>query len=103
MVYLSSVPAKNLKGKVCLLRLDFNTEDNWRMEASLPTIRFLLKNCRAVVILNHKGRSVGFDRSLSLLPKAQILSRFLKKKVVFLPDFHFKEIKDLIVASPKGS
>src|SRR3989338_7125122 len=100
MRYLNDLKNKNLKNKICLLRLDFNTEDDWRMEASLPTTRFLLKNCRSVVILSHQGRPSGFDKFLSLRPKTQTLSKFLKKKVVFLPDFHFKEIKDLIGASP---
>jgi len=57
--YLKNVKVSELENKICLLRLDFNTEDNWRMRASLPTIHFLSRNCRVTVILSHKGRPFG--------------------------------------------
>ncbi len=113
MHYLSAIKSKALKNKICLLRLDFNTEDNWRMDASLPTIRFLLARCKSVVILSHKGRPRGFsaqggpaggwDDSLSLRPVSKILSRKLKKKVIFVPHFRFQEIGNLLKSSPNGS
>ena len=103
MKYLSQLQPGKLKDKICLLRLDFNTEDNWRLEASLPTIKFLAKNCKAVVILSHKGRPNDFENSLSLRPVAKTLSKFLKRTVVFAPHFRFLEIRDLVRASPKGS
>lgn len=53
--YLSRASLKALKG-VALLRLDFNTEDDWRVEAALPTIRFLLRHSSKVVIASHEGR-----------------------------------------------
>ncbi len=103
MKYLKELKNKNLKDKVCLLRLDFNAEDNWRMEASMPTIKFLLNRCKAVVILSHKGRPEGFEKALSLEKTGKILSKKLNKKLVFISHFRFKEIKDLIISSPKGS
>jgi len=103
MKFLSSLKSGELKNKVCLLRLDFNTEDNWRLEGALPTIRFLAKSCKAVVIVSHKGRPEGFDKSLSLRPVTKILHKYLKKIVVFIPHFRFLEIKELVHASPKGS
>src|SRR5579871_3704210 len=42
MRYLRKTDTAMLRG-VALLRLDFNTEDDWRMRAVLPTIKFLLK------------------------------------------------------------
>ncbi|MDO8429841.1 MAG: phosphoglycerate kinase [bacterium] len=103
MKYLSSLKSQYLKGKICILRLDFNTEDNWRMEASLPTLKFLIKNCRAVVILSHKGRPRGFEEKLSLRNSAKDLKKALKKQVIFVPHFRFQEIKNLIDSVPKGS
>ncbi len=103
MKFLSTTRVKDLKGKVALLRLDFNTEDNWRMEASMPTIRFLLKRCTSVVILSHKGRPAGFEKSLSLRPMANALARKLGSRVIFMPQFHFQEMGELIRSSPKGS
>jgi len=101
--YLKQLKPKDLKDKVCLLRLDFNTNDLWRVEISLPTIKYLTKHCRAVVILSHKGRPKGIEKALSLKPKARELSKLLRKLVVFIPHFRFLEIKNLIHSSPKGS
>lgn len=103
MRYLSKLKAKDLSGKVCLLRLDFNTEDNWRMEACAPTIKFLAKNCKATVILSHKGRPSGYGKSLSLRPLRRALHKLIGREIVFVPHFRFLEIKDLISASPAGS
>ncbi len=103
MKLLSKTKREELKDKICLLRLDFNTEDNWRMDASLPTVKFLLARCKSVVILSHKGRPNGFDESLSLRPVAKILGRKLGKRAVFVPHFRFQEIGNLIESSPKGS
>ena len=69
----------------------------------MPTIQFLQKNCRAVVILSHKGRPKGFEMGLSLKSTTKMLSRESKRKVAFLPHFHFDEIKELVQASPHGS
>lgn len=103
MRYLSELKAEDLSGKVCLLRLDFNTEDNWRLEASAPTLDFLAKNCQATVILSHKGRPSGYEKSLSLRPLRSAIHRVVRKKVAFIPHFRFLEIKELISASPAGS
>lgn len=100
---LSSLPLKALKNKICLLRLDLNTKDNWRIEASRPTMRFLSKYCRATVILSHKGRPKGFNKSLSLRSAARALSKAFKKKVVFTPHFRFAEIKKQIRSAPRKS
>lgn len=103
MRYLKDLARKNLKKKTAILRLDFNTEDNWRMVASVPTVNFLRRKCRAVVILSHWGRPAGFEASLCLKKKAQSLSKLIKKTVVFVPHFRFKEIQKWIDASPAGS
>ncbi len=111
--YLSKTAKNKLKGTV-LLRLDFNTEDEWRMEATLPTIRFLLKQCEKIVIVSHRGRPtsvkttagkpIGKDVSkLSLKKDGENLGKFLKRKVVFIPHFRFREIQKTVEAAPKGS
>lgn len=103
MRWLRSLKPKMLAGKVALLRLDFNTEDNWRLDASMPTLSFLAEHCKAVVILSHKGRPLGFDRALSLQPVTKALSQKLGKQAVFIPHFRFLEARELIHASPAGS
>lgn len=103
MRYLSQLKKKTLKNKVCLLRLDFNTAGNWRLLASLPTLKFLSANCRAVVILSHKGRPNGFNQALTLRPMTRQISKLLKTTVSFVPQFRFEEIKKRIQSSPRGS
>jgi phosphoglycerate kinase len=111
--YLRQASPDLLRG-VVLLRLDFNTEDEWRMEAALPTIRFLLKRASKIVIVSHRGRPVSVNISkgrpqgvdvekLSLRKDAKNLEKLLGKKVVFIPHFHFPEIKKAIIGSPRGS
>src|SRR3989338_4668437 len=101
MRYLNDLKSQNLKNKICLLRLDFNTEDNWRMKASLPTLKFLIKRCKATVILSHKGRPQGFKKALSLKNSANDLKKILKNQIIFISHFRFQEIKDLVNSSPK--
>ena len=59
MRFLKQLLAKDLKDKICLLRVDFNVEsneDSFRIAASIPTIKYLLKKKVRVIILSHKGR-----------------------------------------------
>lgn len=100
--YLSATNPSALRG-TALLRLDFNTEDDWRMEAVIPTITSLLKTSSRIVIVSHKGRPVGADKKFSLRKNAITLSRLLKRKVIFIDHFDFAAIKQKIDASPRGS
>jgi len=100
--YLGKVPTNRLRGTV-LLRLDFNTEDEWRMEATLPTIRLLLKQAEKIVIVSHRGRPQGVEKKFSLRTKDRDLEKLLGRKVNFVPHFRFGEIKKDIQAAPKGS
>ncbi len=100
--YLSKTSLGLLKG-TALLRLDFNTEDDWRMRAVLPTIKFLLKHSARIVIVSHRGRPKGFEKKFSLRRDAAILSRLLEKKVSFIGHFRFGEIRRMVAAAPRGS
>jgi len=101
--YLSKVSPKALAG-TALLRLDFNTTDDWRMRAVLPTIALLLKTGGRIVIVSHRGRPEGFDKKLSLRGDAVKLSKLLGgKKVTFIGHFRFAEIKKQVAAAPRGS
>ena len=101
--YLSKTSPKALAG-TALLRLDFNTEDDWRMRAVLPTIKLLLKTSGRIVIVSHRGRPEGFDKKLSLRGDAIKLSKLLGgKKVTFISHFRFAEIKKQVAAAARGS
>lgn len=101
--YLSTVRKDDLKDKVVLLRLDFNTADDWRMKAALPTLRFLADHARAVVVLSHKGRPEGADKKFSLKKDAALLGKLAKKKAIFIPYFDFPCIKTQIGKAKPGS
>ncbi len=86
-----------IRSKVVLLRTDFNVPikhfgsrvkivDDYRIRASLPTIKFLIEQGAKVVIISHLGRPDGFDKRLSLKPISKSLSELLKKKVLFVND-----------------
>lgn len=113
--YLSQVEKSKLKG-TALLRLDFNSEDDWRIRASLPTIKFLLKEAQKVVILTHRGRpgvvlTKKFDKKFfqsedykkyTLKSYVSLLSKLLRQKVFFVDfknGFDFGKIYRLISSS----
>lgn len=110
--YLRLARSSAIQG-TALVRLDFNTKDDWRMKAVLPTINFLLKKHCKVVIISHRGRPESviikngapthFEKDLSLKRNAGGLSRMLRRKVIFINNFRFKEIKREIVGVPEGS
>jgi len=85
---------KNLKGKRVLLRVDFNVPirdgkvaNDTRIQVSIPTIEFLLKEKAKVIILTHLGRPDGkVDEGLRLDPVAQRLEELLKINVKKLDD-----------------
>src|SRR3989344_7038018 len=80
---------KNLKNKKVLLRVDFNVPlsgkrvaDGARVQASLPTIKFLLKKKAKVIIVSHLGRPEGkIARALKLDPVVRELGVMLGKPV----------------------
>ncbi|MDP3053006.1 MAG: phosphoglycerate kinase [bacterium] len=109
MKYLGQLKPNQLKNKTCLLRVDLNIEspgkDAFRLQAILPTIKFLIKNGVKVVILSHRGRPLKATNekrqatSYSLKSFAKILSRLIKKPVHFIDfkkGFNVSEISDTI-------
>jgi 3-phosphoglycerate kinase len=116
MSYLSKVAPSRLRG-IALIRLDFNTKDDWRMRAVLPTLRMLRKTSYKIVIVSHYGRpepicGIGKksrigpgpkDQKFSLKKDAARLEKLLLKKVIFVPSLDFGKIRKDIVAVPKGS
>ncbi len=84
----------SVKGKKCLVRVDFNvplkdgviTDDN-RIKGALPTIKYLMEQGAKVILCSHLGRPKGeFNMKYSLKPVAEELSKLLGKKVVFATD-----------------
>jgi phosphoglycerate kinase len=84
----------DVQGKRVLVRVDFNVPiesgkvlDDWRLRATLPTIRYLTERGAKVILLSHLGRPKGKrDEQFSLRPVAQRLSELLGQPVQFADD-----------------
>lgn len=93
----------DLKGKRVLMRADFNVPldgstitDDTRIQAALPTIRYILDNGASLVLMSHLGRPKGTVKpELSLKPVSDRLSELLDTSVTMAPDVVGDEVKAL--------
>lgn len=102
-----------IDGKVVLLRTDYNVPlgekgeigDDYRIRASLPTIKYLLKLGCKVVIISHLGRPDGkVARRFSLEPVAERLSELLGgHHVLFVPACFGDTVTMAVKKAPKSS
>lgn len=85
----------NFKGKKVLIRVDFNVPlnhnrqitDDTRIVESLPTIKKVLDDGAAVILMSHLGRPKGgFEEDYSLTPIVPHLSKLLNKNIIFNRD-----------------
>lgn len=85
----------DVNGKTVLLRADYNVPlngkgeiaDDYRIKKSLPTIKVLLKKKCRLVICSHLGRPKDTqDKTYSLKPIADKLSKLLDRPVQFAED-----------------
>lgn len=106
---ISTVP---LHGQTVLLRADYNVPlnkdgtiaDDFRIRASLPTVKRLLGYGCKVVIISHLGRPKGKkDPSLSLEPAAQRLAELLGEPIRFVDQTIGDKVHMAIKRAPKRS
>lgn len=100
----------DLKGKRVLMRADFNVPlsgttitDDTRILAALPTIRYILEEGAALILMSHLGRPKGVTPSLSLQPVADRLSQLLDIPVKMAPDVVGDEVEALAKGMEAGN
>ena len=81
-----------LQNKNVLLRADLDVplkegrvENDYRLQALLPTIKFCLEYAKKTIIIGHLGRPEGEDSSLSLAPVVETLKSLLNQPIQFIP------------------
>jgi phosphoglycerate kinase len=73
MEFKKTIRDIDLQGKILLLRVDYNVpfdsstgkiSDDSRIQATLPTIKYLLDRNVKIILISHRGRPRGYDPSL---------------------------------------
>ena len=95
----------NLDGKKVLMRLDFNVpmnngkiQDDSRIKAALPTIKYVIAHHGKSIIFAHLGRinTEADKKGKSLAPVATRLSKLLNQPVIFSHHNEGKAFEDAI-------
>lgn len=100
----------NVKDKVVFLRLDLNVPledgkitDETRIQASLPTIKYLMEQGCKVVMASHLGRPKSAqDKEFSLEPVAARMSNLLNAEVILAEEPSTDAMKHLLVGLKKN-
>ncbi|MFQ6122089.1 MAG: phosphoglycerate kinase [Dehalococcoidales bacterium] len=95
-----------VSGKKVLVRVDFNVPldektgeitDDSRIQAAVPTIKYLIERGARVILMSHLGRPKGkVVDELRLTPVAQRLSQLLGQRVEITPDCIGSEVEKAI-------
>ncbi len=94
----------DLKGKRVIMRVDFNVPqghdlditDTTRIEAALPSIKYILNQDASLILMSHLGRPKGkVVKNLSLRPVAKELTRLLGQEVRMIGGNIYDRVTDL--------
>jgi phosphoglycerate kinase len=104
------IESLDLKGKRVIMRVDFNVpikdgkvDNDKRLRASLPSIKYVLDKGGSLVLMSHLGRPDGkrIDK-YSLKPVAAKLQELLGRPVTFLNDCVGPEVEKACAALKPG-
>ena len=105
-----SITDLDLPGKRVFMRVDFNVPlaagkitDDTRIQAALPSIRYIVEKGGRLILASHLGRPKGMpEPKYSLKPVAERLSELLGKPVQFAPDCVGAEVEKLVAGLKNG-
>ena len=100
----------NFKNKRVLVRVDFNVPledgkvtDTNRIEAALPTIKYLMNEDAKVILMSHLGRPKGeVNEKFKMDPVGKELANLLKKNVKKVDDCIGNEVKQAVEEMKTG-
>ena len=108
---MKSINDINFKGRKVLLRVDFNVPvddnkhitDDTRMVESLPTIKKLMNDGAAIIIMAHFGRPKkgGFEPEFTLEPVAKHLEELIGRPVKFTQELLGSGVPEKMAANLK--
>src|SRR3954469_14632782 len=99
-----SITDLDLSGKRVFMRVDFNVPladgkitDDTRIQAALPSIRYVMEKGGLLILASHLGRPKGRpEAKYSLKPVAARLAELLRKPVHFAPDCVGPEVEKIV-------
>lgn len=101
----------DIKGKRVLMRVDFNVplnkdlkiDDDTRIRAALPTIKYAVEGKARLILMSHLGRPKGkVQDAMRLTPVAERLSELLGKKVTKLDKCVGEKVKKTVSKMKDG-
>src|SRR5438309_10994226 len=106
-----SISDLDLRGRRVFMRVDFNVPladgqitDDSRIQAALPSIRYVIENDGKLILASHLGRPKGKpDPKYSLKPVAARLSDLLGRRVVFAEDCIGEPARTAVEQSGRGA
>lgn len=109
--YKQTIDTVPLADQTVLMRADYNVPlasdgtiaDDFRIRASLPTVRQLLKDGCKVVIVSHLGRPKGREMKYSLEPVVRRLAQLLGEPVRFVDQTIGDKVTMAVKRAPKRS